>query len=73
MLRVRDAGAAHFRIEFVDETPEAVERTLARYRALFRGEISGTELWQELKLQSQLGVTRGQMDRPEARQVSRKA
>jgi len=26
-----------------------------------RGEISGTQLWKELKLHNQLGVTRGQM------------
>jgi len=27
-----------------------------------RGEISGAELWRELKLLNQLGVTRGQME-----------
>jgi putative protease len=37
-----------------------------------RGEITGTQLWQELKLHAQLGVTRGQMDRAEALQVRRK-
>jgi len=28
---------------------------------LLKGEISGTDLWKELKLLNQLGVTRGQM------------
>jgi putative protease len=28
-----------------------------------RGEISGAQLWRELKLFNQLGVTRGQMGR----------
>jgi putative protease len=28
---------------------------------LLRGELTGEQLWRELKLQSQLGVTRGQM------------
>jgi putative protease len=31
------------------------------YRQLLRGEIEGTQLWRELKLLNQLGVTRGQM------------
>jgi len=34
---------------------------LREYRQLLRGEISGTQLWRELKLFNQLGVTRGQM------------
>ena len=36
-------------------------RTIAKYRQLLRGEITGTQLWRELKLFNQLGVTRGQM------------
>lgn len=57
-----DLGARSFRVEFINETPEEVGRTLGRYRRLLRGEISGAELWQELKLLNQLGVTRGQLD-----------
>ncbi|MBI3882496.1 MAG: U32 family peptidase [Verrucomicrobia bacterium] len=66
-------GVQNFRIEFVNETPAEVETTIARYRALLRGEITGTQLWQELKLHNQLGVTRGQMERAEVRQVFPKA
>ena len=54
-------GARHFRVEFLNESPEQVTRTIAKYRQLLRGEISGTELWRELRLMNQLGVTRGQM------------
>ena len=54
-------GARRFRIEFLNETPQEVERTIAQYRRLFRGEIAGSQLWRELKLVNQLGVTRGQM------------
>jgi U32 family peptidase len=54
-------GVKNFRIEFLNETPEQVVRTIARYRQLLRGEISGAQLWRELKLFNQLGVTRGQM------------
>ncbi len=65
-------GLRQFRIEFVQETPEEVATTIARYRALLRGELSGTELWRELRLDPQLGVTRGQMDQAEMRKVQRK-
>jgi putative protease len=54
-------GVRKFRVEFVSETPEQVERTVGQYRQLLRGEITGLQLWQDLKLLNQLGVTRGQM------------
>lgn len=59
--RLLALGARHFRVEFLNETPEEVARTIARYRQLLRHEISGGQLWRELKLINQLGVTRGQM------------
>jgi putative protease len=58
---MRAAGARHFRIEFLDESPERVAETIASYRLLFRGEITGAQLWRKLKLVNQLGVTRGQL------------
>jgi putative protease len=72
LARFLELGARRFRIEFLNETPAEIERTIARYRALLRGEITGTQLWQELKLHAQLGVTRGQLDRAETRQVTPK-
>jgi putative protease len=54
-------GVKKFRVEFLNETTEEVERTIGKYRQLLRGEISGTQLWRELKLFNQLGVTRGQL------------
>jgi putative protease len=59
--RMLALGVGNFRIEFLNETPEQVARTISKYRQLLRGEISGTELWRELRLMNQLGVTRGQM------------
>jgi U32 family peptidase len=56
-----ELGVRQFRIEFVNETAAEVTTTLNRYQALLRGEITGADLWRELKLQNQLGVTRGQM------------
>jgi putative protease len=61
VARMIELGVKHFRVEFLNETPEQVARTISQYRQLVRGEISGTQLWRELKLFNQLGVTRGQM------------
>jgi U32 family peptidase len=60
--RFRALGAQNFRVEFVNETPAEVARTLAHYQKLLRGEIAGTDLWKELRVINQLGVTRGQME-----------
>jgi U32 family peptidase len=60
--RLLALGARSFRIEFLNETADELRRTVARYRQLLRGEIGGAELWRELKLINQLGVTRGQLE-----------
>ena len=62
VARLLDLGARGFRVEFVNESADDVHRTLTRYGQLIRGEISGGDLWRELKLLHQLGVTRGQID-----------
>ena len=59
--RLLALGIRNFRVEFLNENPDEVVRTITKYRQLLRGEISGTQLWRELKLFNQLGVTRGQM------------
>ncbi|MCU0782535.1 MAG: DUF3656 domain-containing protein [Verrucomicrobia bacterium] len=59
--RMLALGVRHFRMEFLNETPEQVTQTISKYRQLLRGEITGAQLWRELKLFNQLGVTRGQM------------
>ena len=61
MDRMVTLGVRQFRIEFLNEPPEEVTRTMTKYRQLLHGEISGARLWRELKLFNQLGVTRGQM------------
>jgi putative protease len=62
VARFLQLGVRHFRVEFVNETPDEVTRTVTQYRQLLRGEITGAQLWRELKLINQLGVTRGQME-----------
>ncbi|PTX97942.1 U32 family peptidase [Opitutus sp. ER46] len=62
VARFQELGVRSFRVEFVNEPAAEVARTLERYARLLRGEITGAELWRELKLLNQLGVTRGQME-----------
>lgn len=57
--RLMELGINQFRIEFVNETPVQVKQTIDRYQQLLQGKITGTQLWRDLKLQNQLGVTRG--------------
>ncbi len=66
VARLTELGVRQFRIEFVNESPEEVVQTISKYRALLRGEITGSQVWRELKLQNQLGVTRGQMEKAES-------
>ncbi|MFZ2640812.1 MAG: DUF3656 domain-containing protein [Verrucomicrobiia bacterium] len=61
VARLMALGARRFRIEFLDEPPEQVAQTIEKYRQLLSGGISGAQLWRELKLLNQLGVTRGPM------------
>ena len=63
VARLMALGARHFRVEFVNESAEDVKRIVASYRSLLRGEMSGAQLWRELRLHNQLGVTRGPMEK----------
>jgi U32 family peptidase len=56
-------GVRHFRIEFVNELSDQVSKTIGLYRLLLRSEITGTQLWRDLKVLNQLGVTRGSIDK----------
>jgi U32 family peptidase len=60
--RLLTLGARSFRVEFVNESADEVQRTLMLYAQVLRGEVTGATLWRELKLVNQLGVTRGQID-----------
>jgi putative protease len=57
--RLLNAGVRYFRVEFMDDSVEQTVHLIDRYRQLLRGEISGTQVWKQLKLQNRLGVTRG--------------
>jgi U32 family peptidase len=61
--RLIDRGARHFRIDFLTESATSIQRTIGYYQQLLNGEINGVELWKALQLQSQLGVTRGTIEK----------
>jgi putative protease len=65
VARMMELGARRFRLEFLNESPAEVLQTISMYRKLLGGEVAGAELWRELKLRHQLGVTRGQMEKSE--------
>jgi len=57
--QLMELGIRHFRLEFLNESADKVKQTIARYRRLLAGEINGKQLWREMSLLNQLGVTRG--------------
>ena len=59
-------GARRFRVALLDESPEQTGALIGRYQQLLRGEVSGRDLWSDFRLKSQLGVTRGQIEREES-------
>jgi putative protease len=57
-----DAGLRRFRLEFLSENRDEALRLIQMYRRLLIGEIPGNELWRDLKIQFQLGVTKGSLE-----------
>ena len=55
------AGVRRFRVEFVRESAEDVERTVRAYRAALAREASVRETWKLLRAQSGYGVVRGSL------------
>jgi U32 family peptidase len=56
------AGLRRFRIEFLSENRSAARHLIQVYRQLLKGEIPGEEVWREIKVQLQLGVTKGTLE-----------
>jgi U32 family peptidase len=59
--RLLARGARHLRVEFLDEGPDVVTRTLALYADALAGRRDARALWRELKATNRYGVTRGQL------------
>jgi U32 family peptidase len=60
-----DAGLRRFRLEFLSENKDEARRLIRIYRRLLDGEIPGEELWRDLKIHFQLGVTKGSLGKAE--------
>ncbi|MCC9608545.1 U32 family peptidase [Blastopirellula sp. JC732] len=58
-----DLGIRYFRVELLDEaTKSQVYNTLDLYSSLLTGQITGKEVWTELKALNRVGVTRGTLE-----------
>ena len=55
-------GVRHFRVEFLEEPPEEIERVVGAYRDLLAGRLTGREVWTLLKAANRVGVTRGTLE-----------
>jgi U32 family peptidase len=60
--RLISHGARHLRIEFLDDEPADVVRTIGVYRDVLDGKRDAKNLWRELRSASKYGVTRGPLN-----------
>ena len=52
----------HFRIELLDDRGPALADLLGLYQRLLTGEVTGKEVWTQLKASNRVGVTRGTLE-----------
>jgi U32 family peptidase len=57
-----EAGLRRFRVEFLSENRSEALHLIRVYRQLLEGEIPGEEVWRDLKVHLQLGVTKGTLE-----------
>jgi U32 family peptidase len=56
------AGLRRFRVEFLSENRTEVRHLIRVYRQLLKGQIPGEEVWRDMKVHLQLGVTKGTLE-----------
>jgi putative protease len=56
------AGLRRFRVEFLDENRSEASHLIRVYGRLIKGEIPGEEVWRDIKVRLQLGVTKGTLE-----------
>ena len=61
----RDAGIAHFRLEFAHESAEEIRFVISKFQAFLEGRINGAQLGRELKRHASAGVTEGSLFVPD--------
>ena len=55
-------GVRNFRIELLEESAEEIAKIVLLYRRLLAGEVTGHEVWTELRAANRVGVTRGTLE-----------
>jgi putative protease len=61
--RMRELGIAHYRVELLRESPDEIEPLLRQYADVIAGRQPPKPALRSLRVLSQLGVTRGTLDR----------
>ena len=56
------AGVRQFRVELLDAGGPAVREVLQLYHRLLAGDVTGKEVWSQLKAANRVGVTRGTLE-----------
>jgi putative protease len=59
---LRARGVQRFRIEFLEGETALLRTTLALYRELLGGRVSGEDVWRRLRALNRVGVTRGTLE-----------
>jgi len=59
---LKAAGIRHFRLELLRQTMHEVEQIVELYMSLLAGQVNGSEVWQQLKANNRVGVTRGTLE-----------
>jgi putative protease len=58
-----ERGVRHFRIELLDDLPaNDIARTIDLYRQLLAGNLTGRQVWSQLRAANRVGVTRGTLE-----------
>lgn len=64
--RMKDLGLRFFRVELLNEAPEAAKALIRGYQELLEDRGDGERLWRDLRASNLLGVTRGPLGRGDA-------
>jgi U32 family peptidase len=62
VIDLMSKGVRDFRIEFLNESPDEIRRTVALYRDLLAGRTNPSAVWTQLKALNRVGVTRGTLE-----------
>ncbi len=57
-----ERGVRHVRVELLEEDDTEIRTVITAYRGLLAGQLSGRDVWQQLKASNRVGVTRGTLE-----------